>query len=76
MCQPGPKKELNNVPHVMQNWKERLDKHKQQKIPRVNWKSRPMPMKMLAGGGVLLPLVWNGVAVTLGSERSCTLTAR
>ena len=35
-----------------------------------------MPINMLAGGGVLLPLVWNGVAVTVGSERSCTLTVR
>ena len=35
-----------------------------------------MPMNMLAGGGVLLTLVWKGVAVTVGSERSCTLTVR
>jgi hypothetical protein len=35
-----------------------------------------MPMNMLAGAGELLPFVWNGVAVAMGTERSCTLTAR
>jgi hypothetical protein len=32
--------------------------------------NRPLAMNMLAGAGALLPLVWNGVAITVGSERS------
>jgi hypothetical protein len=26
--QPGPKEELDNIPHGVQNWKAREDKHK------------------------------------------------
>jgi hypothetical protein len=28
MRQPGPKKELNNIPYGVQNWKARLDEYK------------------------------------------------